>query len=387
MPPDTARATPGRDAGLYREKLRNLREILFANLVMAGEIPAPTGRERRIAQFLSDRFTEAGLSNISLDQAGNVAGVRAGCQGGRNLLVLAPIDKIWPESEDHTMTVGVGSMTGRGLADNALGVAALASLPLILEELGLSFSADLVFLGCTRSLGRGNLGGMRFFLEHSGLPIAAALCLEGAELGRLSYSSLGVARGEIEIQVPDGSDDTLVLRVLAELVQHLQEMDAREEGEVRVLIGSLAAGSGHGIPPRQGILRFEVCSRRSGRVARIETEIAALVESLAHHFHDTGMKIRMEMIAHRRPGNLGVSHPLVREAKGVLRQLSVSTHVSPSVSELSLLLEHGIPALTLGISRAENRHTPTESIQLDPIFDGLAQVVSLLSFLDTHELA
>ena len=87
----------------YREALRHLREILFANVVMAGEIPAPTGYERRITRFLSDRFTECGLDNISLDQAGNVAGVISGKTGRRNLLVAAHVDKIWAESEDHTV--------------------------------------------------------------------------------------------------------------------------------------------------------------------------------------------------------------------------------------------------------------------------------------------
>ena len=185
----------------HREALRHLREILFANVVMAGEIPAPTGYERRITRFLSDRFTECGLDNISLDQAGNVAGVISGKTGRRNLLVAAHVDKIWAESEDHTVSVGVGVMSGRGLADNSLGVAVLATLPLILDELGVELDANLVLLGTTRSFGRGDLRGMRFFLENSAREIDSALCLEGIDLGRLSFSSLGMARGEIVVEL------------------------------------------------------------------------------------------------------------------------------------------------------------------------------------------
>ncbi len=372
----------------HREKLRRLREILFANIVMAGEIPAPTGGERRTARFLSDRFTESGLSNISLDQAGNVAGVLTGRRGGRNLLVAAHIDKIWAEGEDHTVSVGVGTMSGRGLADNALGVAALATLPLILEELGVALDSDLVFLGTSRSLGRGNLGGMRFFLEHSGLPIAAALCLEGIELGRLSYSSLGMARGEIEVSATDAGSESAVLEVLADLMSALLGIDRREAPAARVLVGSVEAGSGYGVSPRRGALRFEIRSRRAGSVARIEKEIADLVATARGEEAERGgrsAEVRLEMVAHRRPGNLGASHPLVRQARRVHDLLGIESRVAPSVSELALLLEHGIPALTLGVTRGEHRHSPSETIWLEPIFDGLAQVVAVLQCLDAND--
>ena len=89
-------------ATALRERLGNLREILFANIVMAAEIPAPTGQEQRIAQFLRDRFTESGLESISRDHVGNVACVLPGRSGERNLLVAAHLDKIWSESDEGT---------------------------------------------------------------------------------------------------------------------------------------------------------------------------------------------------------------------------------------------------------------------------------------------
>ncbi len=156
----------------------NVRELLLANVVMAAEIPAPTGSEKLLTRFLSERFTEAGLTDIASDQAGNIAGVIPGRDRQRNLLVAAHVDKIWPEADDHTVAVKVGSMSGRGIADNSLGVAVLATLPLILEKLGIELESNVILLGTTRSFGRGDLAGMRFFLENIDKPIAGALCLE-----------------------------------------------------------------------------------------------------------------------------------------------------------------------------------------------------------------
>ncbi len=387
----TVNAKPREAVLAHRDKLRNLREILFANVVMAGEIPAPTGHERRITRFLSDRFTECGLDNISLDQAGNVAGVITGKTGRRNLLVAAHVDKIWAETADHTVSVGVGRMSGRGLADNSLGAAVLATLPLILAELEIELDSNLILLGTTRSFGRGNLRGMRFFLENSESEIHSALCLEGIDLGRLSFSSLGMARGEITVEQSGSSGDTgdgveqaEVVEVLSEAVQAMLEINQREGQSTRVLIGSIEAGSGHSVPPRSGVIRFEIRSLDAGRVARVEKEIAALVESLSGR---AGISSRIEMIAHRQPGDLGAHHPLVREARETLAALGIDSRVEPSVSELAPLLEKRIPSLTLGVTRGENRHSPQESIYLDPIFDGLAQLVSVLQFMDAGDFS
>lgn len=387
----TITAKPREAVLAHRDKLRNLREILFANVVMAGEIPAPTGFERRITRFLSDRFTECGLDNISLDQAGNVAGVLSGKTGGRNLLVAAHVDKIWAETADHTVSVGVGRMSGRGLADNSLGAAVLATLPLILAELEIELDSNLILLGTTRSFGRGNLRGMRFFLENSESEIHSALCLEGIDLGRLSFSSLGMARGEITVEQSspldegsEGGNPSGVVAVLSELVSAMLQINQRESPATRILIGSIEAGSGYSVPPRSGLVRFEIRSLDAGRVARIEREIVALVESFSGR---TGISSRIEMIAHRQPGDLGSKHPLVREARETLEALGIESRVEPSVSELASLLEKRIPSLTLGVTRGENRHSPQESIYLDPIFDGLAQLVSVLQFMDTGDFS
>ena len=89
------------------------------------------------------------------------------------------------------------------------------------------------------------------------------------------------------------------------------------------------------------------------------------------------------MIAHRQPGDLGEDHPLVRQASYALDRLGIRPQVEPSISELAALLDKRIPALTLGITKGENRHTPDEMINLEPIFDGLAQIVSVLQFMDS----
>jgi len=364
----------------YREALKSVREILFANVVMAGEIPAPTGDEWRLTRFLSDRFTESGLDNIANDEAGNVAGVLSGKSATRNLLVAAHLDKIWSQNDDHTVSVGVGEMSGRGVADNSLGIAALASLPLILQTLDIKLESNLILLGTSRSFGRGNIGGMRFFLENSEREIESALCLEGISLGRVSYTSLGMARGEISA-VSKRADESAdgVVGVLADCVDVLLKIDRRERPAATILVGGINAGSGFNVPPLFGTIRFEIRSESASKVAALEKEIIRTVGGL---LSEKDVSVGVEMVAHRNPGRLRPDHELVKSAESTLAELGVETHDEPSISELAALLEQKIPALTLGITEGGHRHSPQESIVLEPIFDGLAQVVSVLNFMD-----
>ena len=116
------------------EKLHALREIVLANAVMCGEIASPTFGEARLVRFLCDRFIESSLQNVSTDEAGNAIAMLSGRRGrlGRNILLAAHVDNIWEPGVDHTVSVYADTLVGPGIADNSLGVAAIASMPLIL---------------------------------------------------------------------------------------------------------------------------------------------------------------------------------------------------------------------------------------------------------------
>ena len=366
----------------YRDALGELREILLANVIMAGEIPSPTGEEEDLVTFLHDRFIEAGLHNVSIDEAGNGGAIFPG-NGSHNILVAAHLDKVWRKTEDHTISVLEDSMSGRGIADNSLGVAVLATLPIILEKLEVSFHSNLILLGTTGSFGRGDLGGMRFFLENTKLKIDSALCLEGMD--RLSYSSLGMIRGEIEVKLNSKKDSPWhgagagAIAPLNKIIDAIQRINRPEKPRTAILLGSVRAGSGYSVPPSSSSLRFEVRSESEEVVDRIYNQINEIVEET---IANERCQVSLGVLARRYPGDIGFQHPLVKAARTIMESLDVKPRIEPSISELSALLDRGIPGLTLGITTGENRSSPDESIDIDKIFTGVAQVVAALEFID-----
>jgi acetylornithine deacetylase/succinyl-diaminopimelate desuccinylase-like protein len=368
----------------YRDAMGAHRELLLANALLFGEIPAPTfGEEARI-RFLSDRFIESGLENISIDEAGNGLALLPGTEGKRNILVFAHADTVFNAKVDHAMSVGPDRITGPGIGDNSLGLAAVATLPVLLERLKIRLRDNLILMGSVQSLGHGDLGGLRFFLEHNKRPLRAGVCVEGIHLGRLSYASIGMLRGEIDLTVPPEYDWTKfgatgAVAILSKVVRRILEIPLPMEPKTRILFGSMNAGTSFGTQPTMANLRFEVRSEQEGMVTQIRSSIGEIIEEIAS---GSSTRIELSVIAQRKPGGLAYAHPLVRTMRAILKSLEIEPYVAPSVGEISELIERGIPAVTLGLTRGKAKNEFTESIEIEPMFAGLAQLVALLRSID-----
>ena len=58
----------------------------------------------------------------------------------------------------------------------------------------------------------------------------------------------------------------------------------------------------------------------------------------------------------------------------------VSEH---SESELSIFLSRKIPAVTLGITHGENYHQLNASVEIEPMFKGIAQIIGVIMAIDS----
>ncbi|MBK1859143.1 M28 family peptidase [Cerasicoccus arenae] len=367
-----------------RESLSAKRELLLANAVMFSEIPAPTFEETERARFMMDRLIEAGCQNVSTDELGNAVGIHPGKTGKRNILVAAHLDTPFAKTADHAVQVNPNSITGPSIMDNALGCAAVASLPTLLSQLGIELEDNLVLLGSVRSMGKGDIEGMRFFLENNQLPMRAALLCEGGTLGRLSYSSLGVARGTIDCVTVRGANAGRLasggaIPVLNRVLTKMLEIPLPTDPVTQVILGSVIAGTTFNTPSRDAHLRFEIRSEGAGVVNEVLEQIEAVV---AEANSIPGAKVALNIVGRRKNTAISFQHPLIKSARRILKELDIEDHTAPSTGELSTLIGRGIPSLVLGLTNGDHRHDYNETIEIDPIFTGLAQLITMLQAID-----
>ncbi|MCB1120749.1 MAG: M20/M25/M40 family metallo-hydrolase [Verrucomicrobiae bacterium] len=367
-----------------KEDVKAIREILLANLVMMGEIPAPTfGEEARIRFFL-DRFTESGLDSISTDEVGNAFGYLRGKEGEKTILVAAHTDTVFDDTIDHTVHVESSRIFGPGIADNSLGCAVVASIPQIFQQLNIELNHNILLMGITRSLGRGDIAGIRFFLNNHKVPIDYGLFVEGAQLGRLSYSSIGMLRGEIHCTIPDEYDWTLfessgAISILNDVITKMMAIPLPTKPKTTITLGSLNSGTAYNTVPNSGSLYFEIRSEQAGMVSELHDRIQEITEEVSLN---TQTNVDLEVLARRRPGGIAFSHPLTKVAKRIQESLGLNPKIEPSVGELSALIDKQIPGITIGITQASQMHTLKENISIEPIYNGLAQLAGILQAMD-----
>lgn len=367
-----------------RKKARELKEILLANLVMAGEIPAPTFDEHERIEFLLNRFKEAELAKNSIDEVGNGIGILEGRNGDANILAVAHADTVFGSQIDHTIQVLPETVTGAGVADNSLGLAVLASLPGFLNALDIELDHNLILIGATRSLGRGNLEGLRFFLSNFEKPINAGLAIEGVELGRLSHTSIGMKRGEVTCKVPEEYDwsrfgDASAILTLNEVINNINEIPLPQRPRTSIVMGSVEGGSTFNTTALKAKLQFEIRSESSEMVQNIHQSMEEIVTEVSSRSGDT---IHLDIFAQREPGGISFSHPFVRSTRSIMDQLQIEPRPGPSISELSAFIDKDIPALTLGLTHGDHLHESNESIQIEPIYTGIAQIIGTLLAID-----
>lgn len=366
-----------------RKETRKLRDIILANLAMIAEIPAPTFGEEHRVRFLQQRFSECGLQNCSTDEGGNALAAIPG-EMDNNILAVAHADTPFPDTVDHTMTLRAKTAIGPGVADNSLGLAVLVSLPTVLDHLGIDLKASLFLMGASRSLGRGNLEGLTFFLENNRMPIRAGVCLEGVGLGRLSFASIGMLRGEIRVSVPEEYDwtrfgVTSAILVLNDVINRINEIRLPKRPRSSIVLGSVEGGKSYDTIATQALLRFEIRSESGDMVRQIRRQMGDIATEVSSN---TGAKVVVEVFARRQPGGIAFGHPLAGQTRRILRALRIPPRIPPSMSELSAFIDRQIPAITLGVTTGKNIGEPNETVDIEPISAGITQVIGVLLAVD-----
>ena len=366
------------------KSLRKNREIYLTDAVLLGEIPAPTFGEEERVRLALDRFRENGLDDPEIDEFGNASGILPGKVGSSTILVMAHADSVFGPEVRHVLNVGSDSISGPGIADNAIGMAAIVGLPKLLDKLGIQLKDDLLLLINTKSLGVANLEGSRGFLETKQRPIRAGICVEGAEQGRLSYSGLGALRGQINLSLPTNYDWNRfgaagAISHLTRLVNQIMEIPVPKEPKTKMVFGEIHSGSSFNTSPKSGMLRFEISSEGDEVVEEMEVQVNELCEQYSL---ETGLEVKMEVVAKRQNCGIPFTHPLVKTTRSIMSKAGITPAVDPSTGDLNSIILAGHPGVTLGLTQAENLREANESIKLDPLYSGIAQMITLLRAID-----
>jgi acetylornithine deacetylase/succinyl-diaminopimelate desuccinylase-like protein len=387
------------DASLSEDTRQRERTVqvfhqrLLDLLVNIQQIAAPTFHEAERAAFLLQCFQAeakaAVLSDVQQDASGNVYARLPGAGLLPPVVVSAHLDTVFPLDTPLSLQYSPGCISGPGIGDNSLGLAALLGLLWTLTGSGLPggcsprpLPADIWFVANVCEEGLGDLLGMRAVVNRFGEQVTAYLILEGMGLGQVYHRALAVRRYRISAHAPGGHSwadygQPSAIHELVALAGQILRLRLPPRPRSSLNIGVISGGGSVNTIAPEAHFDLDLRSESQPELDSLSGKVELLVQKCSR----PGARLQIDKIGERPGGELSAGHPLVKIAAQVLQQLGRQPVLAIGSTDANIPLSQGYPAICLGISTGGRPHSTEEWIHTEPLLLGIAQLQRILQAL------
>ena len=346
------------------------QESQFAQWQMeATRVAAPPFGEAARGVWLTDRFRDLGLTDVQVDEVGNVFGVRPG-YGSRFVALSAHIDTVFPAATPLNIRQQGSRLYGPGVADNGAGIAAMLAVASVLGSPRISHALPFVFIGNVGEEGEGDLRGMRhvFATPRWRDAIAYSVIVDGAGTDTVVAEALGSRRFEVIVRGPGGhswsdfgAPNPII--ALARAIEVLSQTPVPASPKTTFNVGVIRGGTSVNSIPESASMRVDLRSTsmaqidRLERVLRLGLEQAVALENRAAAQHESrrppqpqsGM-LQSEVleIGNRPAGELAPDARLLKVIRAVDAQLGNNAQVQRASTDANIPLSLGREAIAIG---------------------------------------
>ena len=138
----------------------NDHENIVSEWIRLTEIPAPPFKEAARGRAYLELIRRYGLTDVHVDEEGNVIGLRKG-HGGPLIAVSAHLDTVFPEGTDVRVKRDGTKLAAPGIGDDTVGLAAMLALIRALDTAKIQTTRDILFVATVGEEGLGDLRGVK----------------------------------------------------------------------------------------------------------------------------------------------------------------------------------------------------------------------------------
>src|SRR6266550_693512 len=292
-----------------RHHIERTDEVTLARQAALSAIPAPTGAEGRRGAHLAELFREIGLSDVSIDHAGNVHGWlgkngrREAGEVGGPVVLAAHLDTVFGAEVDVAVERRGQRLEGPGISDNARGLAALVAVAEAMVAARVPVTRPILFAATVGEEGSGDLRGVKYLLngkhgigaQHAApLPNAttfpstpaAFIALDGAGLDRVIHRALGSKRYHVTFRGPGGHSWAAFgvanpANAVGRAAALLADLAPQQAPRTTCAVVRLGGGTGLNSIPQEAWLDLDLRSEDPRALAQLDVTVRAALERAA----------------------------------------------------------------------------------------------------------
>src|SRR5881394_1462479 len=371
-----------------RHHIERTDELTLARQASISAIPAPTGAEGQRAARVAELFREIGLTNVSVDQAGNVQGWLNGNgekgDGGAQhaaplqapVVLAAHLDTVFGADVGVAVERRGHRLEGPGISDNARGLAALVAVAEAMVATRIPVARPILFAATVGEEGSGDLRGVKYLLNGNretgnGKPVAF-IALDGAGLDRVIHRALGSKRYHVTFRGPGGHSWAAFgvanpANAVGRATALLADLAPQQAPRTTCAVVRLGGGTGLNSIPQEAWLDLDLRSEDPRALAQLDVTVRAALERAGddeNRRRTTGsptLRVDIQLLGDRPSGMTPRAHPLVQAAVAANRALGRDAELASASTDANVPIALGIPAIALGAGgKAGDAHLTTE---------------------------
>ncbi len=329
-------------------------------LITLTEIPAPPFGEEARGRKIAEMMTEIGLTDVHIDEAGNVIARYAGRSGEKVVALAAHMDTVFPAGTDVTVKIEENKLVAPGIGDNTRGVISLLEIARAIVAAGIQTKAGLLFVANVGEEGLGDLRGVKHLFREGGPQIDAFIAIDGGENNRIVYGAVGSHRYRVTYKGPGGhswgafglaNPHHALGRAINQFMQDAPAVSWVGE-KTSFNIGRIGGGTSVNSIPFESWMEVDMRSGNQEKIDAMDAVFQAavqkgLAEENASRLHGPELTVEIEPVGKRPAGVGDPGSPLVQRILAVADSFGIEPELARSSTDANIPISLGIPAITI----------------------------------------
>ncbi len=366
------RSQPAVQAAL--DHVLTLEPRSLQDLIEITEIPAPPFAETQRAERFAEMLREAGLTDVSIDEVGNVIGRRPGISGDRVIAYSAHLDTVFPIETDVTVRQEGNRLYAPGIGDNSRGLITLLTVLRVMEFGNIQTDAEIWFIGNVGEEGLGDLRGMKHLFREGADSIDTLIAIDGGSTSRIVTGGVGSHRYRVTFTGPGGhswgafgmANPQHALGRAISLFDQNALGATREGPKTTYNVGRIGGGTSINSIPFEAWMEVDMRSISQEKLDEVDAifqraiRIALDMENLERQ-SGPALEVDIERVGTRPAAQGDPNSPLVQHAIAATRSFGIEADLQSSSTDANLPLSLGVPAITMSRGGlGGNSHSPDE---------------------------
>lgn len=335
-------------------------EIAMQEQIELCEIEAPTFHEEKRAASVAERMKRYGLSNVHIDEIGNVIGVRKGSGNGPVLALGAHMDSVFPAGTDVKVRQEGNIYRAPGIGDNCSGLRAILQVLRALEAQKIETVGDIWFVGTVGEEGNGDIRGSKHLCANNKLD--GFIAVDSTDVGRVLYGAVGSHRWRLSIDGPGGhsfaefGNAPSAIHAVCRAGDKVADIQVPTDPKTTFTIGTIKGGTTVNTIAAHCEVDVDIRSVSNEELLRVEAEIlSAFEEAVKAENARWGvtdetkqLKLTKTQIGNRPGGMRPHDCPVLQAARSAQKVLGIElTNYGMSSTDANAPMSRNIPATCL----------------------------------------